>query len=77
MKVYETVFHTKDGIVFFLNGFGFVLYALTAMALYAVMKNFVDKNAAFLMMILILVLRPKLVQIPDYANLVIIFSVYL
>ena len=75
MKIYESVFHTKEGIVLFLNISGFVLYVLVAIVFYAVIKEFTDKNTAFLMTFLILVLRPKLVQIPDYANLAILFSV--
>ncbi len=75
MKVYEAFFHTKTGIVLYVHLCGLLLYAVVALALYFLLKEYIGSKASGIAAAIILVLRPKMVQLPDYANLIIIFSV--
>ena len=75
MKLYESVLGTNEGIVIYLHVVGLALYAITATFLIVTLKKHVDKNLAYFMGALLMILRPKMVQLPDYANLTIIFSV--
>lgn len=76
MNIYEKVFHTRDGIVICLHFIGFLLFCLTAFFLFKTMVTFVNKDVAFLIGMLFVILRPKMMQIPDYANMTILFSAW-
>ena len=76
MNIYEKVFHTRDGIVIYLHIIGFLLFCLTGFFLFKTMTAFVNKNVAFLIGILFIILRPKMMQVPDYANMTILFSAW-
>lgn len=74
MKLYKTVFATTDGVVLFLNTVNFLIYLAVAIFAIKTFSKYVNKNAAIMMGIVLLVLRPKIAQTFDYANLTIIFS---
>ncbi|MBO4615943.1 MAG: hypothetical protein J5717_01200 [Lachnospiraceae bacterium] len=74
MKLYKTVFATTDGVVLFLNTVNFLFYLAVTIFAIKTFSKFVNKNASVMMGIVLLVLRPKIAQTFDYANLTIIFS---
>ena len=75
LKLYETVFGTVDGVVLFLHFIGMILFGLTAAFVVSTMKKYTDSTLAEIMGMTVFLLRAKLVQLPDYANLTVIFSV--
>lgn len=74
MGIYENILGTRDGIVVFLNFSNFLLFLAVAFLFVRTFSKYISKEVAWLIGILILVLRPKMGQIPDYANLCILFS---
>ena len=74
MRIYETLLGTRDGIVIFLNFTNVFLFLFLALLFVRTFSKYISKEAAELIGILILILRPKMVQTPDYANLCILFS---
>ncbi|GEM_PF-2550498 len=74
MRIYESVLGTRDGIVVFLNFVNFFLFLGLAFIFIKTFSKCVNKEVAWLISIFILALRPKMMQIPDYANLCILFS---
>ena len=74
MKLYYVIFGTTDGVVLFLNITTFLIYLLLTVFAVRTLSKFVDKTTSEMMGIILLVLRPKIAQTLDYANLTIIFS---
>lgn len=68
---------TTTGIMVYANSVGVVCKTLVAVAVYAVMRRYTDKRAAFAALIFTLNTYPKDVVLPDFANLQIWFALLL
>lgn len=68
---------TTTGIMVYANSVGVVCKTLVAVAVYATMRRYTDKRAAFAALIFTLNTYPKDVVLPDFANLQIWFALLL
>ena len=71
---YKLVVPSGDGVVLFLHLVNLLAFFLLAMLLRNTFRRFTEGGEAALAGLLFFVLRPKMVQMPDYANLLVAFS---
>ncbi|MBR3468594.1 MAG: hypothetical protein IKH28_02750 [Lachnospiraceae bacterium] len=75
LKLFETVFQTRTGVVLFAHVVMTLSFFVLSVFLKKTLEKFTGNNVAICAAILLFILRPKMVQLPDYSNLCIFFSV--
>ncbi len=74
VKLFLQLFGSMEGIVVWMHIWGFVFFALTAFAIIKLLKPYVSMKTLHYMAFLFMVIRPKYTNMPDYANMSVVFS---
>lgn len=78
IKLFVDIFHTTTGIVLYLQIVGVLLNGAVAFFLYTIVKKYIEnRKVAFAMAWVFLVVSPKDVPLPEYANMQMWFSMLL
>ncbi|MGN0167392.1 MAG: hypothetical protein ACI4AB_05090 [Acetatifactor sp.] len=75
--IYLKLTGTTTGIVLYANAVGILCRTVVAFLVFKTMKKYIDKRAAFAILLLALNLYPKDVMLPDFANMQIWFALLL
>lgn len=77
MRIYRIFVPSYTGVIIFLQIFGTLFFALLCIPLYKLIKKYSGKIIAELACIFFMAFRVKQSSFPDYANMLILFSVLL
>lgn len=71
IRVFLTVFHTTDYLVFFLRFSGFVIEELLALYVYSTLRKKCSKHLSLCLALLAFLVLPKQMLTPDFSNILI------
>lgn len=74
VKLFYAIFGSTTGIVLWMHFCGTVIFALTAGLMIRLLRPYLPVRQLHYMALLFFVIRPKYVNMPDYANMSIVFS---